>query len=170
MDGVRDVGPSPAAWDALEARHAGTDLVKRCTVEGAALLVRGPAYLATPYTRLVTDQAGRFDFALSWIAASRAALVMDALVRHGVSAWSPIVQAHAMIRVGRTFRPGPSWHDPLDPLDVGFWENWCRPWLDAAAVVIVPDLPGWQQSDGVWAEAHVALARQRKVLLLEVAG
>jgi hypothetical protein len=158
--------PSVKAWAALERDHRHSYLIRRCTLEGVARLARGPAYLATPYTKLVTDGAGCVDWGKAAAASHAAAVVQHDLALRGVSAWSPIVQAQAMLTAGRdgarVRMPG------LDPLDTGFWEAWCRPWLHAAEVVIVPTLPGWHASDGVWREANIALDRLRRVLLLDL--
>ncbi|MEH6774949.1 MAG: DUF1937 family protein [Cereibacter changlensis] len=37
--------------------------------------------------------------------------------------------------------------------------------LDACCAVVVPDLPGWRESAGVWREVRLALAWQRPVFL-----
>ena len=107
----------------------------------------GLAYLATPYTRHVRGVDGNFCATRSAEMAQKAAAVSATLARdYRVTAVSPIVAAHAMIGFGR-----------IDPLDDGFWINWCRPLLSASAVVIVPDIAGWRDSRGTYGEVIWAL-------------
>jgi len=71
----------------------------------------------------------------------------------GVTAVSPIVLADGMCHAT----------EHLDPLDVRFWTRWCAPILAAARAVVVPDIPGWSRSEGVWHEVREALGRSLPV-------
>ena len=51
---------------------------------------------------------------------------------------------------------------PLDPLDAGFWENWCRPLLNVSCGVVVPDIDGWAQSGGVYREVMWTLRETQR--------
>jgi len=128
--------------------HAGA------TPEHIGREVAGIAYLATPYSKVVLDADGLWDQRLSLDASARAARASAALARHGVTALSPIVQTAEMCHCSSLSARDPG---ALDPLDAAFWTRWCAPLLAAARAVIVPDIPGWDQSDGIWAEVVSAL-------------
>lgn len=119
-----------------------------------------PVYLATPYSREVVDAAGHWNLNLSLHAQFDAARHQVDLMRVGVTAVSPIVQAAVMGQgsVG-AFDTAPK----LDPLDGAMWQLWCRPMLDACCAVVVLDINGWQQSTGIWAEVQRAVEAQKPV-------
>lgn len=116
-------------------------------------------YLATPYTKLAVHPDGSFCSARSIEASVRAARWLNLLAMDGVTAVSPIVQAVEMVNADRL-------RETLDPLDAAFWEDWCRPLLRASSVVVVPPIPGWDESDGIWGEVRQALDWQMQVLLI----
>lgn len=111
-------------------------------------------YLATPYSREVVGPDGEWQEWLSRRAYLRAAHAVAQLAPHGVTAVSPIVQAHAMCSIDRR----------IDPLDHDFWANWCAPLLAACTMVFVPDLPGWSCSAGIWHEVTYAMRLNRRVM------
>lgn len=123
-------------------------------------LARGRlVYLASPYSRVVTDDGGGFDPGLSFRAGFQAALWSTRLASVGVTAVSPIVLSSAMV--------GADARDVLDPLDAAFWTRWCEPLLRACDVLIVAPIPGWQDSDGCHHEVSWAVANGRPALLLD---
>ena len=117
------------------------------------------SYLATPYSKLARDDDGAFSSAGSLECAARAARWARLLALEGITAVSPIIQAVEMVHVDVI--------DPqLDPLDERFWEGWCQPLLNACGGVIVPPIPGWKESEGIWVEVCAALRAQRPVFLI----
>jgi hypothetical protein len=122
----------------------------------------GVQYLATPYSRQVVDGDGRWCSLRSGVVAGLAAVEAERLRAVGVSAISPVVLADRMVRDGGVARHAPP---VADPLDAAAWERWCRPLLFVSASVVVPDLPGWSSSRGVWREVIFALAHQRPVFV-----
>lgn len=160
VSGAGDPGPA-LAWARLLADQADSALLRRAAglAEAAPWLRGGMVYLATPYTRRVIDEGGRFCPYRSEAAGSLAAEWQRRLALHGVSAFSPIAASVAMIRDDLTGR------HPA-PLDVRFWEAWCRPFLLAARAVVVPMVEGWEESEGVLAEVRAALESCRTVLLV----
>lgn len=118
------------------------------------------AYLASPYSKIARYDDGEWDPSESLLCADRAALWARQLAMEGVTAVSPIVQAVGMVHA--------DFNDQrLDPLDVLFWEDWCRPLLNASGMVIVPPIAGWDYSDGIWVEVCEALKSQRRVFLIK---
>lgn len=145
-------------WAPMIARHgnvllhfgAGMDVV-------AARAPRGrPVYLASPYSRRVLDAGGLWDSHLSMICALEAAEEAAGLMQMGVTALSPIAQAHLMVMA----RPL-----SIDPMDQAAWGDWCRPMLSACGAVFVPDLPGWAASVGVCGEVSDALTQCKQVFI-----
>ena len=128
-----------------------------------------PVYLASPYSREAVDVLGAWSYELSNLAARRAARACADLLTHGVMAVSPIVQAVWMINASGAFegqrRGGVRFVPSLDPLDAGLWMDWCQPLLNVCGAVVVPDIPGWQESNGIWAEVAQALTRNVPVYL-----
>lgn len=132
------------------------------THEDAAQLVQGQqVYLATPYTRPVQQMiAGGWALRdAELVIAREAAAEVAELARLGVSAVSPIVLAVAL-RHARGPMAAP------EPFDADFWTRWCAPILQASGAVVVPDLPGRRESEGIWHEITVSLSRNVRVFWL----
>lgn len=151
------IAPEPG-WGALLATElragAGSLLNTGMGPEEIAARCRGGLhYLATPYSREVVGAEG-WCRVRSIEMALRAAEAGARLARHGVTAIAPVVQAAEMVHVARP---------PLDPLDDGFWAAWCAPLLAVSSSVIVPELPGWDRSRGIWREVAWALGRNMPV-------
>lgn len=104
-------------------------------------------YLATPYSREVVTARGEWVMGLSERMQQQAAQEAERLCLRGVTAISPIVLSAAMCHLPIPRLIG------LDPLDAAFWGAWCQPLLAASGAVVVPDIPGWDRSVGVWREA-----------------
>lgn len=144
-----------AARGELPLVHAGA------TPAQVAREVAGIAYLATPYSKVVLDADGCWDLRLSLEAMARAARASGVLARAGITALSPIVLAAEMCHCDHCGQR------LLDPLDAAFWTRWCAPLLDAARAVVVPDIRGWDRSDGIWHEVITALGRNLPVYVYE---
>lgn len=134
--------------------HAGADpaLVARKNV--------GLVYLATPYSREVRS-GGKWDLAKSCAMSVMASRHVLRLARERVTAISPIVLAAEAIHA----QPCTGGGRRIDPLDAVFWADWCRPILHAATSIVVPDIPGWDRSEGVWSEVQWALERNTPVFV-----
>lgn len=153
--------PSRALWDRLLS----PDHPKAPLVHAGATPVRvanysaGLVYLATPYTREVLS-GGKWSYEKSVTLSTLASRHMVMLMRERVTAISPIVMAseamHAQCSVGGR---------RLDPLDQEFWSEWCRPLLHAARAVVVPNIPGWERSLGIWSEVAFALEHNMPVFV-----
>lgn len=107
-----------------------------------------PVYLASPYTK-IAQRGGKWAYDLSLMASARAAQELGRLARVGVTGVSPIVQSAEIAHVERALVAS---GQMLDPLDAAFWERWCRPMLNTSGAVVVPDIEGWAQSEGVMRE------------------
>ncbi|MDI3335885.1 DUF1937 family protein [Defluviimonas aestuarii] len=123
------------------------------TDESVAALASGLVYLATPYSKVTLDDRGNWSFHASADAMERASRVSARLAKLGITAVSPIVMAADMCHTDAT----------LDPLDADFWTRWCAPILAASRSVVVPSIPGWDQSVGIWHEVREAIGRNRTV-------
>lgn len=153
--------------------HPGVVLHGGLAAAAAALTGLQPVYLATPYSKLVVDALGRFDFILSAQAGRWAAFEAEALRQAGVTAFSPIAQSDAMVRAsGSLLANGKGLYLPegCDPLDGEAWAKWCQPILNVCRAVAVPMLPGWDASVGIRAEVVWALSHDVPVHLYEVAA
>ncbi|PTV94908.1 uncharacterized protein DUF1937 [Rhodobacter aestuarii] len=131
----------------------------RATPEVVAQHAAGLAYLATPYTRKVMLN-GRWNYDKSVTLSLLAAREGLRLARVGVTAVSPIVQAAEGLHA-QAGAPGPK----VNPLDRVFWTAWCRPMFAAARLVVVPAIPGWDESEGVFAEVTEAVRRNMPVFI-----
>lgn len=156
--------PAVPDWDWLVASFPeGSSLRMGAGLDRAALHCRGRlVYLATPYSRLVTDANGNWRGDYSRYVATLTALEARRLADAGVTAISPISLACAMVHAGGA--------QGLDPLDQAFWTRWCRPLLNRCDVVVVPPLQGWRASDGVWHEVTEALRASKPVFVIAEAG
>ena len=86
-------------------------------------------YLATPYTKY------RHGIHVACVEACQFAA---GLIREGVKVYSPIAHGHSIAMYGN-----------LDPLQHAFWVNIDAPMLGFADALIVAELPGWLESEGV---------------------
>lgn len=125
------------------------------TPELVAREASGLVYLASPYSRMVVDAAGKWSEDLSAEMQVRADFHAARLARFGVTAVSPISLAVQMCDIS----------SHLDPLDAAFWTRWCAPILWAARSVVVPDIPGWHLSDGIRHEVAEALSRNLPIYI-----
>ena len=116
-------------------------------------------YLATPYSRVVVDGEGLFSYEASLKAIYDAAGWSGILAVEGVTSLSPIIQSAEMVHtLGSEF---------LDPLDAAFWTRWCVPLLAASDAVVIPPIPGWDSSVGVWGEACRGVEMGIPVIVLD---
>lgn len=86
-------------------------------------------YLATPYTKYPHGHYAAFEDACK---------ISAALMKLGVSVFSPVVHAHPI-----------AVHGVIDKCDHEFWMEVNRPFMEMADALIVAELDGWKQSDGV---------------------
>lgn len=154
----------PFSWNAL------AEAVRRQEVTGlifdqqpqdvaAAVGGKGFVYLATPYSKRVTDRLGRWNLPQSAALAAEAAVQVGRLKEVGVSAFSPIALSADIVHATLQMRVQATPSAAHDPLDAEAWLRWCMPFLQAASAVVVPYLVGWDQSEGIKAEVVEALKR-----------
>ena len=93
-------------------------------------------YLASPYTHVdAAVRESRFD---------AACLATSALMRAGLSVYSPIVHSHPLVRFGL-------------PIEWEFWKAHDCEHLRRSDKVVVLTLDGWEESRGVRAEVELAI-------------
>ena len=127
----------------------------------AALQLSGLVYLATPYTKRAAP-GGVFDWGAADDAYRDALGALAAMERLGITAVSPIVQAHLIVR-RHASAMGPQGAARL-ALDADHWMRWCAPMLAACRAVYVPAIAGWDQSAGIAFEVAEALDRNKPVI------
>ena len=130
---------------------------------------RQPVYLATPYSRVCLDASGLWDYGRSVRAMMDAGRAAGDLMAWGVTAFAPVAQScvmvHARGHFSGTARGGVEWSNGIDPLNAAAWAAWCRPMLNVCGAVVVPNLAGWDQSRGIWAEVSHAIDRNIPVFV-----
>jgi hypothetical protein len=89
-------------------------------------------YLATPYSKFPGGNVAAFTMACRATAK---------LLRAGIDVYSPVVHCHAI-----------AIHGGIDPFDWEFWMNVDRPFVEAAAGLIVYRIESWELSAGIAAE------------------
>lgn len=160
MMGVELRFPQRPDWDWLRLRYDGTNLLHlNADLLDVARVSRGRyGYLATPFSGAVVGATGRYRRAMAEVVAAEAAnwCLWGALNK--LTLLSPVVQSMAMVEadLGRE----------LDPLDRDFWQRWCLPLLQGAGAVVVPPMPGWELSHGVWNECCWALRHNVRVFVI----
>lgn len=156
----------PFAWSSLARHDRGQRFVMVGFDEAVRELTgyRPLVYLASPYTKIAVDAAGRWCAGRSADAGVRAAMWAARFAGAGVTAISPIVQSADMcaLRVP-SLREGEPVPPRLDPLDAGFWTDWCFPLLISCDAVVVPPIEGRDRSAGVWGEVVTALGASKTV-------
>jgi hypothetical protein len=158
-------GVHPITWAQLmlDAASGASSLI-RFGVGPADVKVASPVYLATPYTKWVRTESGIYDH----IAAKRliwsVAYEVRRLKECRTSAFSPILQAQAIID-SIIHVDDRGLFQAHHPLDAATWMQWCQPFLNVATAVVVPDIEGWDQSDGVLAEVDFAIRHQMPVFV-----
>lgn len=130
---------------------------------------RQPVYLATPYSREVIDDMGEWCHLRSQAMGRAAAKAAEALRQAGVSAFAPIALSDAMVRASSVFVANAygqvRFAASADPLDGAAWARWCQPFLNVCGALVIPDIAGWDRSDGIAAELRYALQRDLPVFL-----
>jgi Domain of unknown function (DUF1937) len=89
-------------------------------------------FLSTPYSRYNEGLQAAFE------AACRLA---GRLVINGLSIYSPIAHSHPIAFYGE-----------INPLDVKLWMRLNEPHIKAASAILVAEMAGWKDSDGVKSE------------------
>lgn len=164
---------SDLPWHALLTAAAAGNLpgiaVRQSSAKvGAAFGGRQPVYLATPYSRECLDVLNAWSREESDRMAARASVCVADLMAVGVTAVSPIALAVGMINATgllRYRRRAAGFAPTIDPLDAALWGRWCQPLLNVCGAVVVPDIPGWDQSAGIWGEVQFAVSRQIPVFI-----
>lgn len=87
------------------------------------------AYLATPYTKYPSGIEQAFI---------DAAKLASLLLRAGMKVYSPITHTHPI-----------AIHGNIDPLDHAIWMPFDQAMMEAADVLLVAHMDGWQESYGV---------------------
>lgn len=141
-----DVLDSAGRWSALVHRGA--------TADSVAKAAGGVAWLSAPVIEGVTA-GGRWRFDKAVEVEIRAAHMLHELARAGCAAISALVMWSAMAQAGSALAR----RQRLDPLDEAAWDRWCAPMRNAAALVVVLDVPRWRVSRAVWADVVWALER-----------
>lgn len=110
----------------------------------------GAVYLSVPYA-LEAQIRGTWRVEQSVRASVLAAIEMALLAASGCSAQCPAILmaevAHARVLV----------EEAPEPLDQRFWMDWSQPLLNAARVLAIPSLPGWDRCPMVWRDLRHAL-------------
>ena len=86
-------------------------------------------YTATPYSKY------HLGIHMAFV---HACVLQSRLLLDGVKSYSPIVQTHPIATYGN-----------MDPLGHDFWLAYDRVQMDAAAGLLVAQMPGWRDSYGV---------------------
>jgi hypothetical protein len=107
----------------------------------------GLAYLATVYTR---HEAGIN------VAFVEACTLAAKLIKCGVKCYSPIVNTHCV-----------AMHGGLDPLDYSIWLRFDQAMMNAADVLIVAHMEGWQESFGIGEEIKFFEAAAKPIFDLD---
>ena len=159
MPGARMI--RPFSWTALADEAARGGAPKVSFGKGPAYVADvmgsgGYVYLASPYSKRVKGANGRWSLGLSGRAAAEAAVEVGRLKEAGVTAISPIVNSAAVVHA--TMHPDRA--EPAarhHPLDAEAWLEWCMPLLWQARAVVIPEIAGWDVSEGIMAEVLVAI-------------
>lgn len=156
---------APFDWASLaaEAARGALPLVHfGCAPINVAMAARQPVYLASPYSRRAVDAGGQWDRTASMRAILDAAAELRRLKAVGVTAVSPVVLSG--MAVHELPPDGPDF-EAHHPLDAAAWMGWCQPLLNAAPAMVVPEIAGWDVSDGVKAEVAFAVRHQMQVFI-----
>jgi hypothetical protein len=134
-------------WSGLVLAGSSAEIVHREAPHG------GVAFLATPYT-------GEVQLKRVWrpqrsaLMSALAAREMLRLYLAGVSAVCPVLQLAEMCHASGLVDGA-----ALDPLDDAAWAEWSRPLLEAAALIVVPNLQGWSRCPLILRQVQWALGR-----------
>lgn len=153
---------SAVDWAGLAARYAfdGGLLDLRASIVDVSRRLEGrQVYLAAPFSKQVVDPySGRFETWRGDAVVQEAARWSAMLSANRVTAVSPVVLSSAML--------GADMGGVLDPLNSGFWRNFCAPILASSSAVIVPPIAGAMDSEGVFYAAAYALRRNTRVMVM----
>jgi hypothetical protein len=95
-------------------------------------------YLATPFSKW----APGLDYACD-----QACIIAGRMIRAGLYPFSPIAHSFTIAKACG-----------MDPLDHVLWMEQCRKQQRKCAALLIAELPGWHESEGIkleWAEAYI---------------
>ena len=146
-------------WSALVRTGAGPVDVPR----------QGLAFLAAPYLAEILAGTGKWTAWRSDLMSVAIGRELERLRRAGISAVCPVAMQAWMMTAGLLTGsevnplspPGPAPADPA-PAD---WADWARPFLLAAARIIVPDVQGWDRCPVVLDQVRCGLERNLPVVI-----
>lgn len=107
----------------------------------------GLCYLATPYTKY------RPNIEAAFIDAAR---LVARMIANGFKVYSPIVHTHPI-----------AIHGGLSPLDHSIWLPYDEAMMDAAYVLVVAQMEGWDESFGIAHEIKYFIDRRKSVYYLD---
>lgn len=135
-------------WSALVRAGSTPALVARHSV--------GLVHVSAPYVSAAQER-GAWHVWASTRASVLAAVEVGRLAACGVTAVCPAVQMAEIAHARALCEDAP------EPLDQKFWADWARPILNAARLLVIPDLPGWRSCPQVWSDLRFALAHTMPV-------
>lgn len=114
---------------------------------------KGYFYLASPYSKWAPDlpREQALDAAAVVIAE-----VAGAIMKHGITVYSPIVHSHAIALAA-----------DIDPLSHEIWLPLDKPMFECAHGLLVAALPGWRDSYGIGEEIKWAAELKKPRFLVD---
>lgn len=112
-----------------------------------------PVYLATPYSAYAAlgDGDRAEELAAKWVAR---------IAEDDVLAVSPVILGHrAMVAGGASGQA-------LERRDHGWWMRRCLPILHASRALVIADIDGWDESEGIEIEVRAAAAMSKPIVWL----
>lgn len=146
---VPDVA-APIDWVGLILQHRGSLIATGSSPKQVARHCNGFAYVAVAYD-LEASIRKEWRIERSTRQSVLGARELAFLYEAGVSAICPTVQRAEILHAAATLSNRPK------AFDAQFWAARSLPLLNAAAIVVVPDVQGWARCPMVWRDVNIAL-------------
>lgn len=104
-------------------------------------------YLATPYSKYRYGLAGAFE---------EACKIVGKLIKEKVHVYSPIAHTHPV-----------ALHANLDPLDHNIWLPFDKVMMDAADLLLIATMEGWDNSKGILHEVDYFFNHKKDIKFID---
>lgn len=104
-------------------------------------------YLATPYSKYRYGLAGAFE---------EACKIVGRLITKGINVYSPIAHTHPVALYAK-----------LDPLDHNIWLPFDKVMMNAADLLLIATMEGWDKSKGILHEVDYFFNQKKDILFID---
>lgn len=153
---------TPPDWPAILAPGGRWSALVRTGAGPGDVAPGGLAFMAAPYLAEILAVKGKWSGWRSDLMGVAIGRELDLLRRAGISAVCPVAMQAWMMTAAPLVEDAPATEAGPAPAD---WAAWARPFLFAAARIVVPDVQGWDRCPVVLDQVRYGLERNLPVVV-----